>query len=85
MTTKTLTVKQFLHSPSPNEIRDLAQRYRTATPGGATLTIKDAIEAYLRAAGTDQHLRLARHVLADQYRDEPLGSLTEDRPGHVAQ
>lgn len=67
------------------KIRDLAKKYRTPEPGGAALTVKDAIEAYLQGKrGRDQHLRLTRHVLGDEAKiaaDEiafkPLSSLTE--------
>ncbi len=61
-----------------NKVRELAKRYRATTPGGATLTVKDAIGAYLRGQrGRDQHLRLARHVLKADIALRPLSSLTE--------
>jgi len=51
------------------KIRDLAKKYRTPEPGGAALTVKDAIEAYLQGKrGRDQHLRLTRHVLGMRQR-----------------
>ncbi|MGA3341226.1 MAG: tyrosine-type recombinase/integrase [Methylocella sp.] len=68
------------------KIRELAKTYRTPEPGGAALTVKDAIEAYLQGKrGRDQHLRLTRHVLgdeakkiaADEIASKPLASLTE--------
>jgi len=54
-------------SSGSEKIRDLAKKYRTPEPGGAALTVKDAIEAYLQGKrGRDQHLRLTRHVLGDE-------------------
>jgi hypothetical protein len=34
------------------KVRELAKKYRLQVPGGATLTVKDAIEAYLRGQRT---------------------------------
>jgi integrase len=60
------------------EVRELAKRYRALTPGGTTLTVKDAVAAYLQGQrGRDQHLRLTRHVIGAGIAVKPLGSLTE--------
>jgi len=60
------------------KVRELAKQYRTHGPGAEALTVKDAVEAYLKEKrGRDQHLRLARHVLKDEIADKPLASLTE--------
>jgi len=45
------------------------QKVPHAGAGGAALTVKDAIEAYLQGKrGRDQHLRLTRHVLGMRQR-----------------
>lgn len=60
------------------KVRELARQYRVKTPGAATLTVRDAVTAYLQGQrGRDQHLRLTRHVLGDEIASRPLASLTD--------
>lgn len=64
------------------KIREIAKRYRTHAAGAATPVVRDAVAAYLQTRPSrDQHLRLARHVLADEIAGKPLASLTESALG----
>jgi hypothetical protein len=77
-TTKRPMATRFFHSIRRRRRSASSQNNIAPTARAEALTVKDAVEAYLKEKhGRDQHLRLARHVLKDEIADKPLASLTE--------